>query len=120
MKPAVRYLAANGGELSSTGLKIVLEEEMQRRIFYYESRAEKVTRNQRRAIARFPATTSAGDGFDLEDLVDALKADFKGRDEAEMIVRTGLHSGLLDMHKGVCMVPIPSMHKWLVDGYSQN
>lgn len=117
MKPAIRYLGANVGKMTPTGLKDVLEEGRERRVQYYTRRAKGLTRMQREAIARFLFTIPEGERFAREDLVAVLKEDLGSEAKADAIFDKAFRKGILDERDGEYIVPIPSMHNWFLDEY---
>ncbi len=105
------------GELTPEGLKTVLKEGRKGRIEFYEARVAKFESKELRCIASAVADVKPGERISKENVMDSLLQTFN-KDEAEVIFKRALHKGLLDKRKNDYVIPIPSMHNWLVSNYA--
>ncbi len=118
VKSALKQLQADKGAMTAEGLATVLETGRAKRTAYYKQRAEGFYREQLHCIARSIADIPAGSHVDHTVIMSSLSQDY-GHDEAERIFRLALHKGILDERNNCFVVPIPSMHDWLVSNYSR-
>ncbi len=116
--PALKQLELTEGELTSEGLKTVLKEGRMGRIRFYEARAQNFPREQLHCIARVIAYAPSGTSIAKMDIIASLRLDYD-HDTAEKIFTLALHKGILDERKNRYVVPIPSMHDWLVDNFAR-
>ena len=116
--PALRQLKSTEGELTPEGLETVLKEGRKGRIRFYEARAQDFPREQLHCIARVIAHAPSGTSIAKMDLMASLRLDYD-HDTAEKIFTLALHKGILDERKNRYIVPIPSMHDWLVDNFTR-
>ena len=116
--PALKQLKLTEGELTPEGLETVLKEGRKGRIRFYEARAQDFPREQLHCIARVIAHAPSGTSIAKMDLIASLRLDYD-HDTAEKIFTLALHKGILDMRDNLYVVPIPSMHDWLVDNFAR-
>ncbi len=116
--PALKQLELTEGELTPEGLKTVLKEGRKGRIRFYEARAQNFPREQLHCIARVIAHAPSGTSIAKMDIIASLRLDYD-HDTAEKIFTLALHKGILDMRDNRYVVPIPSMHDWLVDNFAR-
>ncbi len=84
---------------------------------YYHGRAHDITWGQREILAHIFAKISIGGTVRRRTIVSALSAEYSSK-VAEETFTKALHQGVLDQRKnGAYSIPIPSMHRWLVDEY---
>lgn len=87
---------------------------------YYEDRAHDITWGQRAILARLIAEMPVGSTLSKSHVVSAL-AEKYSQEVAETTFTSALRQGVLSKMKGGAYgVPIPSMHRWLVDEYAPN
>ena len=118
VKPALNQLHATKGEMTAEGLNAVLEAGRAGRDAYYKQRAQGFYRKQLHCIARSIVDVPAGSRVDHAVIISSLLQDY-GHNEAEKIFRRALHKGILDERDNSFVVPIPSMHDWLVSNYAR-
>ncbi len=116
--PALKQLKLTEGELTPEGLETVLKEGRKGRIEFYEARTRGIPEEQLHCIARVIAGIPSGTSIAKMDLMASLRLDHD-RDTAEKIFTLALHKGILDERKNRYVVPIPSMHDWLVDNFAR-
>ena len=116
--PALKQLELTEGELPPEGLKTVLQEGRKGRIEFYEARTQNFPREQLYCIARVIACAPSGTSVAKMDIMASLRLDYD-HDTAEKIFTLALHKGILDERKNRYVVPIPSMHDWLVDNFAR-
>ena len=116
--PALKQLKSTGGKLTPEGLKTVLKEGRKGRIEFYEARTRGIPEEQLHCIARVIACAPSGSSVTKMDIIASLRMDYNP-DMAEKIFTLALHKGILDERENRYVVPIPSMHDWLVDNFSR-
>ncbi len=115
--PALKQLKLTEGELTPEGLETVLKEGRKGRIRFYEARTQDFPREQLHCIARVIACAPSGTSVAKMDIMASLRMEFS-EDKAGEIFTLALHKGILDMRGNLYVVPIPSMHNWLVDNFA--
>ncbi len=115
--PALKQLKLTEGELTPEGLKTVLEEGRKGRIEFYEARVTEFESKELHCIANAVADVKPGERVSKEKVMDSLLQTFS-EDKAEVIFKRALHKGVLDKRKNDYIIPIPSMHDWLVSNYA--
>ena len=70
-----------------------------------------------RCIASAVADVKPVERVSKEKVMDSLLQTFS-EEKAEMIFKRALHKGVLDKRKNDYIIPIPSMHNWLVSNYA--
>ena len=118
VEPVLDQLHADKRAMTAEGLATVLETGRVGRTAYYKQRAEGFYREQLHCIARSIADIPAGSHVDHTVIMSSLLQDYS-HDEAERIFRQALHKGILDERDNCFIVPIPSMHDWLVSNYAR-
>ena len=117
VEPALDQLRAHNGIMTAEGLGAVLEEGRMGRTAYYKQRTRGFYREQLHCIARSIADVPSGSRVDHTAIMSSLSQDY-GHNETEKIFRQALHKGILDERDNSFVVPIPSMHDWLVSNYA--
>ncbi len=115
---ALMQLKSTDGELTPEGLETALEEGRKGRIEFYKARTRGIPGEQLHCIARVIANAPSGTSFAKMDIMASLRMDYN-HDMAEKIFTLALHKGILDMRENRYVVPIPSMHDWLVDNFAR-
>ncbi len=115
---ALKQLKLTEGELTPEGLKMAIEEGRKGRIEFYKARTRDFPREQLHCIARVIANAPSGTSFAKIDIMVSLRMDYN-HDTAEKIFTLVLHKGILDERENRYLVPIPSMHDWLVDNFAR-
>ncbi len=115
--PTLKQLKLTDGELTPEGLKTVLEQGRTGRIKFYEARTRGIPEEQLHCIARVIACAPSGTSVAKMDIMASLRMDYN-HDTAEKIFTLALHKGILDERNNRYVVPIPSMHNWLVDNFA--
>jgi len=103
--------------MTSEELEVVYTLGEERRMDYYEQRAEEITRKERRSLARLISSFAKEDGLDKEDIEEFLSRDF-GLEKAKDVFNRAIEKGVLHRQKGVYTIPIPSMRTWLISTYA--
>ena len=116
--PALDQLHADKGVMTAEGLATVLEAGRALRTAYYKQRAEGFSIRQRRSFAKLFANVAYGGGLEFEDIMLSLAQDH-GTEKAEKIFRRAEEKGVIVEKDGLYVVPIPSMHDWLVSNYAR-
>ncbi len=116
--PALDQLHATKGRMTAKGLNAVLEAGREERSAYYNQRTRGFYREQLHCIARSIVDIPAGSPVDHAVIMSSLSQDY-GNDEAARIFYQALHKGILDERNNCFVVPIPSMHDWLVSNYAR-
>ncbi len=87
---------------------------------YYEARAHDITWGQRAILARLVAEIPVGGTLRKNHVISALAEEYS-QEVAEATFTKALKQGVLSKIKGGTYgVPIPSMHRWLVEEYAPN
>ncbi len=115
--PALRQLKSTEGELTPEGLETVLKEGRKGRIEFYEARVDEFESKELRCIASAVADVQPGERVRKENIMNSLLQTFS-KEKAEVIFKRALHKGVLDKRKNDYVIPIPSMHDWLVSNYT--
>ncbi len=113
VRPALKQLKSSGGEFTPEGLK----EGRAGRIEFYEARTQGLFKKERQCIASAVAGTEPDGNLDKDTIITSLRKEFS-KDEAEVIFKRALHKGVLDARGDSYVIPIPSMHDWLVSNYA--
>ncbi len=95
----------------------MLKEGRKGRIEFYEARVAKFESKELRCIANAVADVKPGDCVSKEKVMDSLLQIFS-EERAEVIFKRALHKGVRDKRKNDYIIPIPSMHDWLVSNYA--
>ena len=119
IKPAVKFLASNHGEMTDRGLDLVHEKGSEYRERYYKKRVRDISRKKRQALANIFADVPLGETMDAEDILSALEKKYPP-EVAENLFKKALERGIIDEREdGDYGIPIPSFHSWLVNEYAK-
>ena len=111
--PALKQLKLTEGELTPEGLK----EGRKGRIEFYEARVDEFESKELCCIASAVADVKPGERVRKKNVMNSLLQTFS-KEKAEMIFKRALHKGVLDKRKNDYVIPIPSVHDWLVSNYA--
>jgi len=115
---AVNYLASHRTP-TDEGLDIVLQQGRAEQIGYYKVCARGIVRKKRQVLAEIFADVPLGETMKFEDIVSALQEEYS-QEVAEDLFENALDRGIIDEREdGDYGVPIPSLHRWLVDEYAK-
>ena len=114
---AGKYLRENDGVMTSEGLREVMEKGMRGRIQYYRQRVKSFYVDEVKHLAKAISGYPAGIAFDRLDILSPLSGIY-GEAEAKKIFDRFMEKGVIAA-KGEdgYVVPLPSMHSWLIDAY---
>lgn len=118
VKPALDQLRADNGAMTTRGLSAVLEAGYARRAAYYKQRARGLDRKLLHCIARSVANVPPGSSVDRTVIMSSILQDYR-HDDAERLFRRALRKGILDERDNCYVVPVPSMHDWLVSNFAR-
>lgn len=120
VKPVMKHLAdkKNQKRMTPEGLQAVLTEGRERRAKFYTDRGRGFQGDELHCIARVLARVSPGTGVAQRDIITSLSLEYD-HDTAGVLFRRALHKGILDERDNRYVVPIPSMHTWLVDNFAR-
>ena len=118
---AARWLSRNNNELTAEVPAALFEEAWAKRKNYYVKRASKLKEPYRRAVASLLQQKGKGSTLTEDELVSALTGP-QSRDQAkEMFAESLVHKGVIaHTSDGNYIVPVPSMHDWLVRRYAES
>ncbi len=116
---AALQVLADRRMMTPSGLNVVLEAGRKERAKFYEARGEDFEDDELHCIARMLRDVPPRHSFTKQYLVDALK-DTYGVPKAERLFQRALHKGILDKRSNQYMIPIPSMHDWLVTHFGHD
>ena len=117
VKPALNQLSTDKRVMTTKGLHTVLEAGRSLRSEYYEHRAHSFPEEERQSIARPFRNIPLGKGITLGEIMSSLTQDYS-KGKSEEIFRRALAKGIIDARSGRYVVPIPSMHDWLISKYA--
>ena len=117
VKPALDQLHADKGVMTAEGLNAVLEAGHARRVAYYKQRAQGFPEEERQSLARPFSDIPIGESVQLSKIMSSLTQDYS-QDKAETLFRRAVERGLIDERGGRYVIPVPSMHDWLVSNYA--
>ena len=112
VEPALRYLQANHGHLTPTGLSKVLELGRKGRASYYEQRVRDIEGGDVIRLAEAIFDLPVGMRFEKKAIVSELKKDHSA-EKVEGIFRKFIEKGIIAEDGQGYSIPIPSMHDWL-------
>ena len=118
VEPALDQLEADDGIMTADGLNVVLEAGREERATYYEERVRGFHREQLNCIARSIANVPPGSSVDYSVIMSSLMQEYRP-DKAENLFHKALKKGILDERENRYVVPIPSMHDWLVSNFAR-
>ncbi len=116
---AALQVLAERRRMSSSGLNVVLEAGRKERAKFCEARVEDFEDDELHCIARMLRDVPPRHSFTKQYLVDALK-DTYGVPKAERLFQRAFHKGILDKRSNQYIIPIPSMHDWLVTHFGHD
>lgn len=114
---AKSLLRTNHGRMTAEGLSAVLNYGRIGQIDYYKGRVEELRKKHRVCIASVIKDIPFGAPFDIDIIEDTLAEHF-GSPEAKRLVALINEKGVVDQRDGEHVIPIPSMHTWLVESYA--
>lgn len=117
VEPALGRLHADDGNMTAEGLSAVLKAGRAFRSEYCERRADDFDEEHRQSFAKLLIDVPLGGSITASKIRSSLTQEY-GPDEAEKLFRRALHRGILHRRRGTYVIPIPSMHDWLVTNYS--
>jgi len=118
-KHAGEYLRAYGGVMTLEGLSAVMEKGLVGRIQYYKQRIEDFYVDERKHVAKAISGYPSGTPFDRLDIIAHLSKIY-GKKESKDIFDRLIDKGVVDEEGSEgYIVPIPSMHTWLVEEYAK-
>ena len=118
VKPALDQLHADKGVLTAEGLNAVLKAGRTGRAAYYKQRAHGFPEEERQSLARPFSDIPIGESVQLSKIMSSLTQDYS-QDKAETLFRRAVERGIIDERSGRYVIPVPSMHDWLVSNYAR-
>ena len=118
VKPALYQLHADKKEMTAEGLNVVLETGRARRAAYYKQRAQGFPEEERQSLARLFSDIPIGKGVQLSKIMSSLIQDYS-QDKAKTLFRRAVERGIIDERGGRYVIPVPSMHDWLISNYAR-
>ena len=118
IKPALDQLHADKGVLTAEGLNAVLKAGRKGRTTYYKQRAHGFPEEERQSLARPFSGIPIGESVQLSKIMSSLTQDYS-QDKAETLFRRAVERGIIDERSGRYVIPVPSMHDWLVSNYAR-
>ncbi len=115
---AAYQLSAIDGQMTMEGLDAVIEAGREKRIRFYKDRARGIPEEHLHCIARVLTHVDPGNSVARRDIMASLKLDYDHNTAARLFLRA-VYKGILDERDNRYVVPIPSMHNWLVDNFSR-
>ena len=103
--------------MTTEGLNVVMKAGRAFRSEYYERRADDFDEEHRQSFAKLLVDVPLGGSITASTIRSSLTQEY-GPDEAEKLFRRALHRGILHRRRATYVIPIPSMHDWLVTNYS--
>ncbi len=110
------HLQANGGVMSPDGLTSVLEAGHEARKAYYKGRLVDFRPSEAECLARLIADVQPGLPLDDMKIFSSMAQKF-GNDHAKKLFKKFEEKGILEKTTMGYVVPIPSMHTWLIETY---
>ena len=104
--------------MTAEGLKSVIVAGDQRREAFYKRRVKGVMRTEMECITRPFAGLKADDPVRSDKILASLQTMFSVT-KAEHIFYQAIAKGVLDQRDGMFVIPIPSMHSWMVEKYAR-
>ena len=116
--PALKQLDADTGGMTAKGLNAVLETGRARRATYYEHRVRGFDEEHRQSFARLFIDLPLGGSVTGSAIRSSLTQEY-GFEEAAQLFRRAARQGAIDERSGRYVIPVPSMHDWLVSNYAR-
>ena len=116
--PALDQLHADKGVMTADGLATVLEAGRALRTAYYRGRVEDFDEEHLQSFAKVLVDVPLGGSTTRSAILPPLTQEY-GLDEAKELFRRAEEKGIIDRREGRYVVPIPSMHDWLVSNYAR-
>ncbi len=116
VKPALVQLHEDTGQMTTSGLDVVLSQGRARRAAYYKGRTDAFDTPELQHMAEALIQVTTADGVSKKHILASLTRHY-GPDEATRLFDQALHKGVLSRHGKGYAAPIPSMHNWLVSEY---
>ena len=116
--PALDQLEADKGGMTADGLATVLEAGRALRTAYYRGRVEDFDEEHLQSFAKVLVDVPLGGSTTRSAILPPLTQEY-GLDEAKELFRRAEEKGIIDRRAGRYVVPIPSMHDWLVSNYAR-
>ena len=115
---AAGWLQNHKGRLTAEVPEDVLMEARSDRVTYYTKRASELIRSDRVLLANFLRKNKENERLEYHDLIAVFSGN-RPYQEAREVFNKLLHKGVVsETSDGDYMVPIPSMHRWLVHRYA--
>ena len=118
VKPALDQLRADKSVMTAEGLNAVLEVGREARSAYYKQRTQGFPEEERQSLAKPFSDIPIGESAQLSKIMSSLTQDYS-QDKAETLFRRAVEKGIIDERNGRYVIPIPSMHDWLVSKYAR-
>ena len=116
---AAGWLKHHSSELTPEVPPVVLEEARKDRQEYYHGRMAGLRKSDRVALASVVREKGKGGTLSWAEMIAAFSPG-RTSEQAEQLCDELLHKGIVTENRdGDYIVPIPSMHDWLVDRYSE-
>lgn len=117
VKPALKQISADNGQMTLDGLTLVLESGRERCRKYYRRRTQGFSSRQLRALVRSFPSGQPGAQVTDDAIMKSLEAAMSQQGEAERLFDRAMEKGVLSQHDDQIVIPIPSMHAWLERKY---
>jgi len=117
--PAAKYLASHRSP-TDDGLNMVLQQGRAEQIEYYDQRAHELDEHKREALAIAVIDVPVDGTMTSPAIKSSLKKSGLTQKEADSLFTLALDKGIIDKRKGGRYgIPIPSMHRWLIEEYGK-
>ncbi len=117
-KHASEYLKANGGVMTPDGLNSVLEVGHEARKAYYKGRLVDFRPDEVQSLAMSIAKVTLGETLEYLDIIHPMAQKY-GDDQAKELFAKFEEKGILKQNNMGYIVPIPSMHTWLIETFTR-
>jgi hypothetical protein len=118
VEAALHQLHVDKRVMTAEGLTAVLNAGRSGRTAYYEQRARGFDEEYRQSFAKLFVDIPLGGSITGSAIRSPLTQEY-GLDEAKMLFRRAVEKGIIDERSGRYVIPIPSMHDWLVSNYAR-
>ncbi len=116
-QPAALQVRADRRRMTPAGLEAVLETGRDQRAKYYRSRLDGLPERHRQAIAQAFAAARADSTQTDSVILDCIQDVCREPGEAQETFDKALAQGVIDNRNGRFVIPVPSMHDWLLENY---